>query len=79
MWQWLVGVTSSGMGGGDNGCGRELVGVTSSGMGGGDNGCGRELVGVTSSQTEQHSPFRLMLLHLGNITIIYFFLPLCAG
>ena len=40
MWQWLVGVTSSGMGGGDNGCGRELVGVTSSGMGGGDNGCG---------------------------------------
>ena len=23
-------------------------------------------------QTEQHSPFRLMLLLLGNVTIIYF-------
>ena len=43
-------------------------------MGGGDNGCGIWLLGVTSSyipQTEQHSSFGLMLLRLGNVTIIY--------
>ena len=42
-------------------------------MGGGDNGCGSGFLGVTSNnipQMEQHSPFGLMLLHLGNVTII---------
>ena len=42
-------------------------------MGGGDNGCGSGLLGVASNkfpQTEQHSPFRLMLLRLGNVTIV---------
>ena len=43
-------------------------------MGGGDNGCDSGLLGVTSNyipQTEQNSPFRLMLLRLGNVTITW--------
>ena len=44
-------------------------------MGGGDNGCGIWLLGVTSNKIvtfprQQYSPFGLMLLHLGNVTII---------
>ena len=46
-------------------------------MVGGDSGCGIGLLGVTSKkcyipQTEQHSPFRVILLRLGNVTIIWF-------
>ena len=39
--------------------------------GGGNNGCGSGLLGVTSTmpQTEQYSPFRLMLFHLENIQV----------
>ena len=46
-------------------------------MSGGDNGCGSELLRVTNiqlmsdiPQTEQHLPFGLLLLCLGNVTII---------
>ena len=39
--------------------------------GGGDSGRGSGLLGVTSTmpQTEQYSPFRLMLFHLENIQV----------
>ena len=46
-------------------------------MGGGDDGCGSGLLGVTSNklrscilQTEQHSPLGLVVLCLGNVTIM---------
>ena len=45
-------------------------------MGGGDNGCGILVTRGNIQQisyipkTEQHSPFGLMLLRLGNVTII---------
>ena len=44
-------------------------------MGGGVNGVARGNVQQISyiPQTEQHSPFGLMLLRLGNVTIIYLF------
>ena len=52
-------------------------------MGGGDNGCGIWLLGVTSNklvipQTEQHSPFGLMLLRLGNVTIVCVCVTVCV-
>ena len=53
-------------------------------MGGGDNGCGIGLLGVTSNkssyipQTEQHSPFGLVLLHLGNVTIMCVCVCVCV-
>ena len=52
-------------------------------MGGGDYGCGSGLLGVTSKisyipQTEQHSPFGLMLLRLGNVTIMCVRVCVCA-
>ena len=47
--------------------------MTQSGIGGDDNGCGSGLLGQISyiPQTGQHLLIRLMLLHLGNVTIIY--------
>ena len=63
-------------------------------MGGGGNGYGSELLGVTSNksvtfprrksqisyipQTEQHSPFGLMLLHLGNVIIVCLCVCVCV-
>ena len=40
-------------------------------MDGGFNGVWQWLLGVSSSQTEHYSPFWLMLLHPGNVTIYY--------
>ena len=47
--------------------------MTQSGIGGDDNGWGSGLLGKISyiPQTGQHLLIRLMLLHLGNVTIIY--------
>ena len=41
-------------------------------MGGGDNGCHRGNIQQITyiPQTEQHFPFGLMLLRLGNVTIM---------
>ena len=46
-------------------------------MGGGDSGCGIMFLGVLNIhqisyilQTEQHSPFGLMLLRVRNVTIV---------
>ena len=56
--------------------------ITRSRMGGGDYGCGSGLLGVTSisyiHQTEQHSPFGLMLLRLGNVTIMCVCVCVCV-
>ena len=55
-------------------------------MGGGDNGCGSELLVARGNipqisyipQTEQHSPFRVMLLHIGNVTIMCVCVCVCV-